>query len=390
MGNKNEIVQMMLDMEYLPSINEEEINKEEYTKIPLEKIATLGGMLTGLSTNARTLTSTLNVEGLYRTTLPKGATQLASFKDGSGFAGSAIAKGKGLVGQARFNSVNNVTQTAVMPIDPITLAMAAMLMSIDAKLDDIKETQKDILEFMKQKEKSQLKANMDFLSDIVNNYKYNYDNKTYIKGHYYQVLQIKREAKESINLYSDTIKEEMKKQKFFHLEKDIIDQKKKILDLFKDYQKALYIHSFSSYVDIILSKNFNQDYLSDVVFNIQKNNQDYKQLYTRFYNMLEKYSKTSIESHLLNSLSVISKTSGELLSKVPVISNSSIDESLMTTGEKLQKLEKQKNTKTLKSLIDVNDSGILMFASNIETINNIYNKPMNILLDQEYLYVNTN
>jgi hypothetical protein len=52
-------------------------------------------------------------------------------------------------------------------------------MSIDRKLDSIQETQQEILEFLEQKEKSRLKGNLNVLADVLNNYKYNWNNEKY-------------------------------------------------------------------------------------------------------------------------------------------------------------------------------------------------------------------
>lgn len=56
---------------------------------------------------------------------------------------------------------------------------AATLANIDKKLDTIQETQQEMLDFLAQKEKSELKANLNFLIDIHNNYKYNWNSEKY-------------------------------------------------------------------------------------------------------------------------------------------------------------------------------------------------------------------
>ena len=40
--DNNEVINMMLAMEYIPSIHDEKINIEQYTKIPLSKLSILG------------------------------------------------------------------------------------------------------------------------------------------------------------------------------------------------------------------------------------------------------------------------------------------------------------------------------------------------------------
>lgn len=52
-------------------------------------------------------------------------------------------------------------------------------MNIEKKLNTIQETQKEILEFLKEKERATLQGNFNVLSDIMGNFKYNWDNDTY-------------------------------------------------------------------------------------------------------------------------------------------------------------------------------------------------------------------
>ena len=60
-------------------------------------------------------------------------------------------------------------------------AMAIMLVRIDKKLDDIQKTQKQILDFLNRDKESKLLADLDLLMEITRNYKFNFDNKEYLR-----------------------------------------------------------------------------------------------------------------------------------------------------------------------------------------------------------------
>ena len=94
-----------------------------------------------------------------------------------------------------------------------------------------------------------------------------------------------------------------------------------------------------------------------------------------------------MESHLLNGLAKISKTSGQLISKVPVVNKSPIDGVLMETGERLEKFESNKTNKTLKNFIDARSSQVQLFVDNINTVNKLYNEPLEFLIYKEYIYI---
>lgn len=385
--DNNETINMMLDMEYIPSIYDEKINIEKYTKIPLSELSILGVGFSNISEVTRTITQSINTDGLYRCVLPKGATKLAQAKDGTGALGSAFDTNNKLIGQARWIKQDNVRQVTTMPYNPTMLFMAATLMSIDKKLDSIQETQQKILSFLENKEKANLKASLDTLSDILNNYKYNWENEKYRTNKHILVQSIKHDASKSIEFHQNQIREKLKKQSLLHINKSVNNKMEKIYSQFKDYQLALYIFSFASFIEIILLGNFNVEYLNNTSNKIESLSLKYRELYTECYNIIEGYASTSMESHLLNGLAKISKTSGQLISKVPVVNKSPIDGVLMETGERLEKFESNKTNKTLKNFIDARSSQVQLFVDNINTVNKLYNEPLEFLIYKEYIYI---
>jgi len=164
LARKNEILKAMTATELAPLAVNNEINVQTYSKMPLSRITALGTGLEPIVAAVQQVTSNGQaVSGYYKVTIPKG-TQLAQFKDGTGFLGTALGE-QGIAGQARLNP---------LVCDPTMLLVAATLANIDKKLDAIQETQQEMLDFIAQKEKSALKADLDFLMDIYNNYKYNW------------------------------------------------------------------------------------------------------------------------------------------------------------------------------------------------------------------------
>ena len=137
--DNNEVINMMLDMEYIPFIHDEKINIEQYTNIPLSKLSILGVGFSNLLQATRTITQEINTDGLYKCILPQGATKLAQAKDGAGALalGDVFDKNNRLIGQARWIKQDNVTQVTTISYNPTILFLAATLMSIDKKLDDI-------------------------------------------------------------------------------------------------------------------------------------------------------------------------------------------------------------------------------------------------------------
>jgi len=138
--NKNEIIKAFTDVEYYPTFLEDQTNLTTLTKLPFSRVPTLGVAFEPLAAAFQNIISGGGAaSGLYRVTVPTGG-QLAAFKDGSGYLGSVLtANGAVGGGQAVLNP---------LVCNPTMLFMALALANIDKKLDDIKEMQKEILDFL--------------------------------------------------------------------------------------------------------------------------------------------------------------------------------------------------------------------------------------------------
>lgn len=385
--DNNEIINLMLDMEYIPSAQTEKIDINQYAKFPLSELSTLGVGFSSLYEATRTVTQTINADGLYKCILPEGAAKLAQAKDGTGALGAALGPNNKLVGQARWIKQDNVTQVTTIPYNPTMLFMAVALMSMDKKLDCILVAQQEIIEFLEQKEKANLRGSLDTLYDVLNNYKYNWDNETYKTNKHILVQSIKHDAAKSMDFHQNQISNKLKKQSFLHSDQNVKSKIRKIYSELKDYQLALYIFSFASFIEVILLGNFNSEYLNSICQQIEDLSLKYRELYTECYNYMEGYASTSMQSHLLNGLATVSKMSGNLIGKVPVVGKSPIDEVLIETGGRLEKLESNKTNKTLKNIVDARSSEVRLFVDNINRLNKLYNEPLEFLIDKEYIYI---
>ena len=83
---KNDIVKAMMDVEYYPYVQEDQVSIAKYTKLPLSRVPALG---TAFEPLAAAFQNVVNgggtTSGLYKVTIPKGG-HLAEFKNGTFFA----------------------------------------------------------------------------------------------------------------------------------------------------------------------------------------------------------------------------------------------------------------------------------------------------------------
>ncbi len=380
MSNELEIrqdaaLQSMMDVECLPAMPEVDLALNNTAKIPLANLSALGVAFQPLTTAIQTAINGAGGSGIYYVN----TKDMEMFSTAEGYIGS-LKSATGTVGggQARMTA---------LACDPTMMFMAAALMNIEKKLDAIQETTEEILEFLEEKERAALQGNLNVLGDVMTNYKYNWDNATYKANKHILVQQIKKEAEASIILYRDQIGKKLKKRSFIHADQTVKDTLNKLQAQFEDYRLALYLYSYSTFLEVMLLGNFIEGYLNSVEQRINEYSLQYRTLYTDCYNQMEEYSKSSIQAGVLSGLAVASKFMGETIAKIPVISNSQLDENLIEAGRRLDKHGSKRATVALEGLAQNRISVTLPFVENIRAVNDLYNKPIAYLIDKENVYV---
>lgn len=375
----NEILQMMNDASLCPMLQESEVGVTNYTPLPLSRLAAYGTAFQPLATAVQTAVSGAGGSGIYYVnTAGKTMFQIKGTKD---YIGS-LQTSTGMVGggQARMTP---------LACDPTMLFMAAALANIDKKLDAIQDMQQEMMDFLVQKEKADLKGNLKFLHDVLDNYKYNWNNTMYKNSNHIKVLDIRQEAEKKIAFYREQIIAKVNKKSFLHSDQTVNKQLQAVQDKFKDYQLALYLLGFSSFLEVMLLENYNADYLSGISSKLEDYSFKYRELYTKCYDEIEVYSSTSVQSSVLKGIAKASNSVGKFVEKIPVISKGQADEALIAAGDKLDKINSGKHRKQMSTLIEHQSNSVRPFIDNIDTVNELYNKPVQLLVDKDNLYFAT-
>lgn len=162
---------------------------------------------------------------------------------------------------------------------------------------------------------------------------------------------------------------------------------KKLQAQFKDYQLALYLHAYSAFLEVMLLGNFSEGYLNSVEGRISDYSYQYRSLYTECYNLVEDYSKSSIQTGMLNGLAKASRFMGDTIAKVPVIRKAQLDESLIEAGGKLGCREERRTAAAMESFAQNRMNVTQPFVENIRMVNELYNKAATYLFDGENVYI---
>ena len=369
--------QSLENMEFHPVTVEEDLAIAQYTKIPLSRLPALGTAFEPLATAVSGALGGTTTQ-LCKVTIPSG-THLAALKNGAGNIGTVLN-----------NTTNQIAGQAVInPLvcNPTMIFMAATLANIDKKLDAIQELQQEMMDFLVQKEKSELRGNLIVLGDILNSFKYNWNNDMYKQSNHVKVLDIRQASEQKILLYREQIIAKTRKRSLLHADKDVKKQMAQLLDLFKDYRLALYTNAFAYFLEVMLLGNYDSEYLNSIAGKIREYAFNYKTMYTDVYDQMERYAKTSVQSTLLKSLKTVSKVTGETIAKTPVISKGQVDEALIDAGSRLGEIDSKRTIDALLVLMDAKDDCVRPFVENIDTVNRLYNRPIEMLFDQENIYL---
>lgn len=378
-NKRDEILQMMNDTSLCPILEEAQIGVANYTLLPLSRLATLGIAFQPLATAVQAAVHGAGGSGLYY--VNTGGKTMFQMKGSSDFIGS-LKTPNGAVGGG---------QAKITPLacDPTMLFMAATLANIDKKLDSIKEKQQEMMDFLVQKEKAELKGNLTFLCDVFNNYKYNWDNELYKSSNHTMVLTTKKEAEAKIAFHRERIIGKVNKKSIIHNDQLVNKQLTEVQDQFKDYYLALYILAFSSFLDVLLLENYDKEYLSGISSKLDKYCLEYRELYAKCYDEIADYSSSSVETSVLKGLSMAAKAVGGFVEKIPVVGDAQIDETLIAVGNQLDDMGTEKVSKQMQKLVEEQIDSVKAFIENIDTINELYNNPMQVLVDKDNLYIAT-
>ncbi len=381
---KDLIVRAMAEVECRPIVLEE-TGIQEYTKIPIAQLASFGSAASSIVPMLQNLKQNAGGETLYRMVIPNG------IKAGEHLS---VAKSGGLLGNIVDNQTGKITQRArfletssqMIPVDPTLMLMSIAIASITKKLETIEEAQKDIIEFLQLKEKAMLKGNVLVLREIMDEYKYNWDNDKYKNNKHIQVQEIKRDAEQSIIFSRDQIAKKVAKKGLLHSDYDVRIKIQKVQYEFKDYELALYIFSFSSFLEVMLLENFDEGYLNSISEKIKLYANQYRELHEKCYEQIESDSKTSIQAHVIRGVAGLNKVMGKTIAKIPKVRDGQVDENLIAASEKVDDFN-EKRTETTMELFSRSDINcVTPFVENIQMVNRIYNQPMEMLFDSENVY----
>ncbi len=366
-----------------------EIANMKTLSVPIAELALLGTVVASLIPALRTVTqtTTLNTQGLYQLANAGVGDALKIAKNGNFWGAFKTAEGKSKFAQLKAAEPLSTTSTAVMPIDPATMMMAVALFAIEQQLKGIEEKQKQILSFLEIEKESEIEADVEILSKMITTYKHNWNNEHFVASNHKMVLDIQRTARKNMLSYKKKVAELLDSKKMIVAQTKVKSTLNDLQKKFKYYRLSLYTFSMASLVEIMLSGNFKETYISDVKTEIKKFSAEYRDLFTECSMYLEKMTSGSVEVNVMKGIGVASKAVGKFIGSIPVVKEGQVDEFLQDGGAYLKENAQDMQKKILEAFAALHNPGTGVFMDKMEDMIRIYNHTDKICFDDKKIYL---
>ena len=205
-----------------------------YKQIPLASLAALGTAFAQLPESARTVVQSVSKTVATNETLfvginPKGVSGYLT-ANANGTVGNIMrvnSQGKAVIaGRLRFKPIDGLpiteTTSTIVPLDPVTMAIAVALVAVEQKLDGIQKSVEEVLQFLKLEKQSKQRGNLNMLSEIMEDYKNHCQSEKFCATRDHAVLEIKKAAHQDILFYQEQVAAELQNQKSIQTQKSKI------------------------------------------------------------------------------------------------------------------------------------------------------------------------
>lgn len=393
----SEIINVINAMDFadgfaVEKISEMELNKAK--KIPISNLALLGTAFSQMSEAARTtvttVTSEIKMENLYRGIWPEGANGKLAFNINGATVGNIMGE-KGIDSRMLFKPIGGVsvenTITSIKSIDPTMMAVAVALMEINRKLDGIQSSIDEVLRFLETDKQANQRGNLQTLAEIMEDFKRKGNDSKFCENRNHTVQEIQRDARHDIEFYKTRIETAVKKKKTFHSRKDVREYVDSITTNFAEYQLACYLYAYSTFLDTVLRKDFEEGSIDSCRSKIIRIAEDYDALFRECRAQIASYQRSSAENKVVGGIGKTAGTLGKAIRSIPVIEKGPVDELLLDAGGVLRDANKDTVKTQVNNLEILENNRMGDFLNGIGIVGALCSRKSAMITDGINLYV---
>ena len=374
--------------ELLEDVQDDLLEKDKIS-IPIAELSTLGAGVSSLLPAFRTVTQTMSIDtnGLYRLANAELGDTLKKASDGNYWGAFFTADKKSKFAKLKEVKELSVSNTAVMPVNPATIMMAAALLSIEKQLSEIAAMEREIISFLETEKQSEIEADIKTLSGIITHYKLNWDNEHYVSGHHKLVLDIKRTARKNMLFYQKKVRGVLASKQLVTVGPMIEETLKNLKKKHEYYRLSLYAFSMASFLEIMLSGNFKEENINQVRQEIEDLSLEYRNIFMQCSKYLEKMNKVSIDKNIAKGAGTASRTVGAFINSIPIIKEGPVDELLWDVGTSVKKSAYKADRAVLTSFGRLGDPGTGVYLQKMRDMVRIFNRTSEIVFDGQQIHL---
>lgn len=368
------------------------IENKKTMSVPIAELSTLGAGVASLvpAFNTVTTTTTLTTDGLFTIANKVTGDTLKMAKNGNAWGAMKTTTGGSKMAQLAEAGPLTATSQAVSAINPTTMMMAVALYSIEKQLGEIAETQKQILSFLEIKDEAGIEGDLETLTELINNYKHNWDNEVYVQNSHKMVMDIKRTARSNMLTSQKRVAELVASKKLVVGQGQVKSTLAEMEKRFKYYKLALYTYSLASMMEIMLGGNYKEEYITGIKDEIIKLSGNYRELFEKSSLYLEKLGRSAVEANVLKGIGTAGKAVGKFIGSIPLVKEGPVDEFLQDGGANLKKNAIGMEKQAVHQFAALNNSGTHIFVNKMEDMIQIYNHTERICFDDKQIYLVAN
>ena len=357
--------------------------------VPIAELATLGAGVSSLIPALHTVTATTTIatDGLYRIANRAVGDTLKMAKNGNAWGAMKTAAGGSKLTQLSEAGPIAATSQVTAAINPATMLMAVALYSIEKQLGEIEATQKQILSFLEIGDEANAEADVETLTELIANYKHNWDNALYVQNSHKMVMDIKRAARRNMIAYQKKAEELVSGKKLVVTQGQVKSTLADLEKRFKYYKLSLYTYALASMMEIMLGGNYNEMYISGIKDEIEKLTEAYRSLFEKSSRYLEALGSSALESNVLKGVGTAGKAVGKLIGSIPLVKEGQVDEFLLDSGAHIKESAVDMEKEAVHRFAAVSNPCTAVFLDKLEDMIQIYNHTDEICFDDKQIYL---
>lgn len=369
-----------------------ELAQKETKTIPLSELSTMGGGLSSMKEQILKIEETVFVydEGLLRAVnLDEGCELIARkkdnhldpfFKNGAGKRKMAVLDKAGPIEAKKATDIT-------LPTNPAMMLMAASLYSIEQQLGRIEEMQEKMLSFLQMEKESAIEADLETMMSMLSKYKLNWDNEQFVAGNHKLVLDIQRSARQNMNFYQKQVEEAVNNKKLFVAQSNVNTTLTDLQKKFQYYQMSLYTFSMASMLEIMLSGNYQEANIEEMVSELRKLSSDYRKHFDLASAHIEKLGDAAVGTTVMKGVGNVGKAMGKMIGAIPIVNKGPVDEFLQDKGMQIKEAADTKERSAARTFAGLSNPGNNVFTEKLEDMCKIYNHTEAIYFDHENIYL---